>query len=221
MILSNDWDIFIASEMKEDYFKKLTQFLLEDARTHKIHPKHKNVFNAFTFCPLNKTKVIIIGQDPYHGHNQAHGLSFSVPLGEAPPPSLKNIFKEIKSDIGVTEFKHGCLQQWSEQGVLLLNSVLTVRENQAGSHRNKGWEIFTDNAIRLLNKLDQPIVFLLWGTFAKSKKELITNQNHLVLESSHPSPLSAHTGFFGCKHFSSANAFLVKNNCQPINWNVF
>jgi uracil-DNA glycosylase len=176
------------------------------------------MYNAFKLTPLDQVKVVILGQDPYHGANQAHGLAFSVQPECEVPPSLRNIYKEINSDIGSHQFPHGNLTSWAEQGVLLLNTVLTVRANSANSHRDMGWETFTDQVIQTVNEQDRPIVYLLWGSAAKNKKVLITNSKHFVLEAAHPSPLSAYNGFFGCKHFSKANQFLTTNNIQPINW---
>lgn len=214
-----NWKEFIEQESGKEYYSKLYKFLFEEGKTNIIYPPHNHLMSAFKLCPLDKVKVIILGQDPYHGPNQAHGLSFSVPPGEAIPPSLKNIFKEIKSDLSLEKnFTSGNLTGWAEQGVLLLNSILTVRANQAGSHREHGWEKFTDEAIKLINGLDSSVVFMLWGGFAKSKKKLITNPQHLVLEAAHPSPLSAHNGFLGCKHFSKTNEFLISKSYTPINW---
>lgn len=217
-----DWKTLIKKESEKDYFKNLSLFLQEDAKQHTIYPKHKDVFNALKFCPMDKIKVLILGQDPYHGPNQAHGLSFSV-LPECPiPPSLKNIFKEIQSDLNLSpnDFSHGCLTSWAEQGVLLLNAALTVRQGEPGSHQNIGWHLFTDRVIEEINKLNQAVVYLLWGAFARKKKELINNSNHFLLESSHPSPLSAYQGFFGNKHFSQTNNFLIQNNLNPIDWSI-
>jgi uracil-DNA glycosylase len=213
------WKDFFLSEKNKEYFVSLNEFLKRERLEHSVFPKTEDTFNAFKFCPLDQLKILILGQDPYFNLNQAHGFSFSVKPGVTVPPSLRNIYKEIKSDLNIEmPPSYGCLIDWAKQGVLLLNSILTVREGQASSHKNKGWEIFTDNAIKLVNGLDSPIVFMLWGTFAKSKKNLITNPNHLILESSHPSPLSAHNGFFGSKPFSKANDFLIKNNKQPVDW---
>lgn len=214
-----DWKTLIKKESEKDYFKNLSLFLQEDAKQHTIYPKHKDLFKALKFCPMDKIKVLILGQDPYHGPNQAHGLSFSVPEGQPQPPSLKNIFKELNLDLGVN-FLNGCLINWAEQGVLLLNSVLTVRQGQPNSHQGKGWETFTDTVIQQINLLDRPIVHLLWGSYARKKKQLITNSNHLVLETVHPSPLSAYNGFFGCKHFSKTNNFLIQHNLDPIDWSI-
>jgi uracil-DNA glycosylase len=214
------WKEIIKEEGSKPYFKQLTSFLIEDGQQYTIYPKHSNVFNAFKFCPFDEIKVVILGQDPYHQASQAHGLSFSVPEGVATPPSLKNVFKELKDDFYMETPSSGCLIPWAQQGVLLLNTILTVRDSQPGSHRNKGWETFTDNIIGNVNQLDRPIVFLLWGAYARSKKPLLNNPKHLVLEAAHPSPLSCYNGFFGCKHFSKANRFLIKNTLTPIDWKL-
>lgn len=214
------WKDIIRAEAGKEYYQQLGAFIQQDAQQHVIYPPHSQVFAALRHCPLDRIKVLILGQDPYHGANQAHGLSFSVPPQTPIPPSLINIFKELKSDVGVETPAHGCLIDWAKQGVLLLNTVLTVRQGQAGSHKNKGWETFTDAIIQHVNQLDQPVVHLLWGSFAKSKKELITNSQHLVLQSVHPSPLSAYNGFFGCKHFSQANQFLTDRGVEPIDWSL-
>lgn len=216
----NSWKDFINYQSKQSYYKTLSDLILEDSKKYTIYPAHKDIFNAFKFCKLEEIKVVIMGMDPYHGPNQAHGLSFSVLPGVTIPPSLKNIFKEIESDLNIKNGSNGCLIGWAKQGVLLLNTILTVRQGQPNSHKNKGWEIFTDEAIGIINNLPQPIVFMLWGSHAKSKKELLNNPKHLVLDSVHPSPLSAYNGFFGCKHFSKANQFLINNNIQPIDWSI-
>lgn len=214
-----EWQDLINEESKKEYFKNLSQFIEQERKLYKIYPNDIDVFNAFKYSSISNTKVVIVGMDPYHGAGQAHGLSFSVPDGVALPPSLRNIFKEIKSDLNLTyDFTSGCLESWATQGVLLLNTVLTVREGQAASHQKKGWEVFTDKVITILNQQDRPIVFILWGAFAKSKKILLNNQKHFILESAHPSPLSCHNGFFGCKHFSKTNQFLINNQLTPINW---
>lgn len=216
-----NWKQLFKEESSKEYYKKLTNFIMEDSKQFAILPPHKQIFTAFDLCPLDKVKVVIIGQDPYHGPGQAHGLSFSVPNGVKIPPSLNNIFKEIKSDLNLTNnFTHGNLESWAKQGVLLLNSVLTVRQAEAASHQKKGWETFTDTVIRAIDKTSQPKVFILWGAFARNKKQLITNPAHLVLEAAHPSPLSVYNGFFGCKHFSKTNEFLINNNISPIDWSV-
>lgn len=214
-----NWKELLKQESEKSYYKTLSDSLRQEGKKYKIFPPHDSLFNALKACPLDIVKVVILGQDPYHGAGQAHGLSFSV-LKDCPiPPSLKNIYKEISSDLQVpNKFQHGYLLNWALDGVLLLNTVLTVRENQAGSHRNLGWEHLTDRIINTINELDRPVAFLLWGGFAKTKKDLITNPKHLVLEAAHPSPLSAHNGFFGCKHFSKTNKFLTDNKIDPINW---
>lgn len=217
----NSWDELLKDEFKKPYYLKLRQFLINEYRSQVIYPNMYDIFNAMKITSYEDVKVVIIGQDPYHGENQAHGLSFSVKKGIAPPPSLVNIFKEIKSDVGVDNSgKHGELTKWAEDGVLLLNSCLTVRAGKANSHRGMGWENFTDDVIRLLNQREKPMVFMLWGANAKAKAQLITNPAHLVLTAAHPSPLSAYNGFFGCKHFSKANDFLVKNGMTPVNWSI-
>ena len=214
------WQDFIKSEMQKDYFHNLDELLKEDEKKHTIYPPKDSVFRAFDLCSIENVRCLILGQDPYINPNEAMGLSFSVPSDTRIPPSLQNIFKEIQNDLGVKhEFKSGDLTKWAEQGVLLLNSSLTVRRGQSGSHSKYGWWLFTDAAITLLNSLDRPIVFMFWGNHAKSKVPLITNKNHLILTSGHPSPFSSHL-FFGNKHFSKANEFLVKNNQQPISWTV-
>ena len=217
----NSWDELLKDEFKKPYYLKLRQFLINEYRSQVVYPNMYDIFNAMKITSYEDVKVVIIGQDPYHGENQAHGLSFSVKKGIAPPPSLVNIFKEIKSDVGVDNSgKHGELTKWAEEGVLLLNSCLTVRAGKANSHRGMGWENFTDDVIRLLNQREKPMVFMLWGANAKAKAQLITNPAHLVLTAAHPSPLSAYNGFFGCKHFSKANDFLVKNGMTPVNWSI-
>ncbi len=217
----NSWDELLKDEFKKPYYLRLRQFLINEYRSQIIYPNMYDIFNAMKLTSYEDVKVVIIGQDPYHGVNQAHGLSFSVKKGVAPPPSLVNIFKEIKSDVGVDNSgKHGELTKWAEEGVLLLNSCLTVRAGKANSHRGMGWENFTDDVIMLLNQREKPMVFMLWGANAKAKAQLITNPAHLVLTAAHPSPLSAYNGFFGCKHFSKANDFLVKNGMTPINWSI-
>ncbi|MDD7184510.1 MAG: uracil-DNA glycosylase [Ruminococcus sp.] len=217
----NDWDKLLEDEFKKDYYLKLRQFLANEYKTQRIFPGMYDIFNAMKLTSYNDVKAVIIGQDPYHGEGQAHGLSFSVKKGVAPPPSLVNIFKEIKSDVGIDNSgKHGELTKWAKNGVLLLNSVLTVRANSPKSHQGMGWEIFTDDVIKLLNLREKPMVFLLWGRDAKNKAKLITNPNHCILMSAHPSPLSAYNGFFGCKHFSKANEFLVSKGIEPIDWSI-
>jgi uracil-DNA glycosylase len=215
------WKEFVQEESQKEYFSKITSFIKQDSLISTIYPQRSNWFTAYLSCPLDQIKVVILGQDPYHGPNQAHGLSFSVLPGCPIPPSLKNIFKEIRADIGSqASFSNGYLLPWARQGVFLLNSVLTVRQGQPGSHKDIGWHTFTDNTIKLINDIDSPIVFMLWGAFAKGKKSLITNPKHLVLEAAHPSPFSAHDGFFGCKHFSKVNDFLITNGHTPISWDI-
>ena len=219
--IGNDWDERLAGEFEKEYYLALRQFLIEEYRRYQVYPDMYDIFNALKYTSFADTKVVILGQDPYHGPNQAHGLSFSVRQGVAPPPSLVNIFKEIKEDVGIDNFgKHGELTNWAKHGVLLLNTVLTVRAGQANSHRGKGWEQFTDDVIRLLDQREKPVVFLLWGNNAKAKKALIQHPQHLILTAAHPSPLSAYHGFFGCKHFSKANAFLREHGEEEIDWSI-
>ncbi|MDD6300409.1 MAG: uracil-DNA glycosylase [Ruminococcus sp.] len=218
--IGNDWDAILADEFKKPYYLALRQFLKEEYSSKVIYPSMYDIFNAFRYTPYSDVKVVLLGQDPYHGAGQAHGLCFSVKDGVAPPPSLVNIFKELNHDVGCTVPQSGCLTKWAERGVMLLNSVLTVREGAAGSHRGKGWETFTDSVISRLNDRKVPIVFMLWGNYAKSKIPLITSDRHLVLTAAHPSPLSASYGFFGCRHFSKANDFLVSNGMTPVDWQL-
>ncbi|MGN0604996.1 MAG: uracil-DNA glycosylase [Oscillospiraceae bacterium] len=219
--LENEWDELLKDEFQKPYYLELRKFLITEYKTQKIYPNMYNIFNALKYTTYSNVKVVIIGQDPYHGENQAHGLSFSVQRGVQPPPSLVNIFKEIQTDVGINNLgKHGDLTKWAEQGVLLLNTVLTVRAGQANSHKNRGWEKFTDSVIKLLNQREQPVVFMLWGNNAKSKSAYITNPKHLVLRAAHPSPLSAYNGFFGCHHFSKANEFLRQNGMTEIDWSI-
>ena len=220
-MLANDWADALSEEFKKPYYRKLYQFVKEEYSRTTVFPPADDIFNALHYTPLSEVKVVILGQDPYHNEHQAHGLCFSVQDGIKPPPSLVNIFKEIYSDIGINNSgKHGELTKWAENGVLLLNSVLTVRANQPRSHRGQGWEIFTTEVIRLLNLREKPMVFMLWGADAKAKAQFITNPNHLILTAAHPSPLSAYNGFFGCKHFSKANEFLRMNNMEEIDWSI-
>ena len=219
--IGNDWDEILKDEFCKPYYRELRAFLKKEYSTRRIFPDMYDIFNALKYTPFSDTKVVIIGQDPYHGEGQAHGLCFSVKPGIEPPPSLKNIFAEIKSDLGVTVPEHyGYLTSWAKQGVLMLNSVLTVRAGQAFSHRGKGWETFTDRVISELNGKQTPVVFLLWGAAAKEKAKLITNVKHIKLTAAHPSPLSAYNGFFGCKHFSAANRILTESGQAPIDWSV-
>ena len=217
--LGNDWDEILKGEFESPYYLQIRQFLKNEYFTRTIFPPMHDIFNALKYTPFANTRVVILGQDPYHEVGQAHGLSFSVKKGIKIPPSLVNIYKELHDDIGMALPSHGELTSWAKQGVLLLNATLTVRQGQANSHQKIGWATFTDNVIKHLNKSERPIVFLLWGGNARSKKAFITNKNHLVLETVHPSPLSAYNGFFGCKHFSRANEFLIKTGQEPINWN--
>ena len=218
----NEWDELLKDEFKKDYYLQLRQILIREYNTQRIFPGMYDIFNALKLTSYSEVKCVIIGQDPYHGEGQAHGLSFSVRKGVAPPPSLVNIFKEIKSDVGIDNTgKHGELTNWAANGVLLLNSVLTVRANQARSHHGIGWEEFTSNVIKLLNLREKPMVFMLWGADAKAKASLITNPQHLVLKAAHRSPLSAYNGFFGCRHFSQANEFLTSRGIEPIDWAIY
>ncbi len=217
----NEWDELLKDEFKKDYYLKLRQFLIQEYNTRRIFPGMYDIFNALKYTSYSDVKAVIIGQDPYHGLGQAHGLCFSVKKGVTPPPSLVNIFKEIKSDTGIDNTgKHGELTNWAKSGVLLLNNVLTVREGAANSHKSAGWEEFTDNIIKLLNEREKPMVFLLWGANARAKTKLIDNPNHLILTCAHPSPLSAYNGFFGCRHFSKTNDFLRQNGISEINWSI-
>lgn len=216
-MINKKWDIVLKEEFNKDYFKKLGCFVKSEYKSHICFPKYSDVFNALRFTDYDEVKVVILGQDPYHGEGEAHGLSFSVHDDVRRPPSLNNILKELYNDLGVVR-KGNELTDWAKQGVLLLNSVLTVVKDTPLSHKGKGWEIFTDNIIRYLNDREEPIVFILWGSYARSKKELITNKKHFIIESAHPSPLSASRGFFGSRPFSRANDFLVKNGISPIKW---
>lgn len=218
--LQNSWDDVLRGEFEKEYYKNLRARLAAEYRTYTVYPNMYDIFNALKYTPYEKVKAVIIGQDPYHGPNQAHGLSFSVKKGVEPPPSLKNIFKELHDDVGFNIPSHGELSEWAKNGVLLLNAVLTVRAGCAGSHCGLGWEIFTDRVISALNEREEPVVFLLWGRNAKEKEALITNRRHLVLTAAHPSPFSAYGGFFGCRHFSKANSFLTENGIEPINWQL-
>ena len=216
--IEESWKNRLAPEFEKDYFRILTDFVRSEYTHYTIYPPGKLIFNAFNLCPFDKVKVVIIGQDPYHGPGQAHGLCFSVNHGIQFPPSLMNIFKEIKADIGHDAPTSGSLTRWAEQGVLLLNATLTVRAHQAGSHQKKGWEEFTDAAIKLLAEEKEHLVFILWGAYAQKKGAFIDRNKHLVLASAHPSPLSAYNGFFGNKHFSKTNAYLKANGKEEINW---
>jgi len=212
------WKERLREEFDKDYFVRLSGFVKEEYRTSTVFPPGSLIFNAFNLCPFDRVKAVIIGQDPYHGPDQAHGLCFSVREGIEFPPSLKNIFKEIESDLGYKPLQTGNLERWASQGVLLLNATLTVRAHQAGSHQRKGWEDFTDSVIRIINNQKDGIVFFLWGSYAQKKGEAIDRSRHLVLESVHPSPLSASRGFFGNKHFSRCNEYLISLGIEPVNW---
>lgn len=219
-ILKNDWKELLEDEFSKDYYQTLRQFLIEEYKTKKIYPDKYDIFNALHFTPYKDIKVVILGQDPYHGPGQAHGLSFSVNPSVKTPPSLLNIYKELNSDLGCYIPNNGYLKKWADQGVLLLNTSLTVRAGEANSHKNIGWQVFTDKIISLVNEKDDPVAFLLWGNNAIKKKELITNKRHLILTSVHPSPLSASRGFFGSKPFSKINNFLISVNKDPIDWQI-
>lgn len=218
--ISGDWQVALKDEFHQPYYAKLYKTVMEEYRTKKIFPPPQDMFNAFEFTPLNDVKVVILGQDPYHNDGQANGLCFSVREDVEIPPSLVNIYKELHSDLGCYIPDNGCLEKWAKQGVLLLNTVLTVRAHQANSHRGIGWEEFTDAAIMALNSQDRPIVFILWGAPAQRKRRMLNNQKHLILEAPHPSPLSAYRGFFGSRPFSQTNAFLEKNGIEPIDWQI-
>jgi uracil-DNA glycosylase len=215
------WNRVLGEEFEKPYFKDIKNFILnEKAKGKMVYPKGSEIFNAFNLTPFDNVKVVIIGQDPYHGPGQAHGLSFSVPIGIKPPPSLVNIFKELQSDTGFSIPSHGNLENWAKQGVLMLNAVLTVNANDAGSHRKAGWEYFTNAVIEIISKEKQGVVFLLWGRFAHEKEILIDKRKHLVLKAAHPSPFSAHNGFFGCRHFSKTNSYLAEQGKTTINWQI-
>lgn len=218
--IANDWLPAIGAEFKKPYYKELYNFVREEYNTKQIFPKADDIFNAFHLTPLSEVKVVILGQDPYHNVGQAHGLSFSVQPGIEIPPSLVNIYKEMYDDIGTYIPDNGCLTKWAEQGVLLLNTVLTVRAHQAASHAGHGWEQFTDAVISAVNREDRPIVFMLWGSPARKKKAMLDNPKHLILEAPHPSPLSVYRGFFGSRPFSKANEFLKKNGVKEIDWQI-
>lgn len=218
--LSGEWLEALQNEFRQPYYKKLFQTVNEEYRTQRIFPPADDIFNAFHYTPLGQVKVVIFGQDPYHGENQAHGLCFSVKPGVDIPPSLVNIYKELQDDLGCRVPSHGYLTKWAKQGVLMMNTVLTVRAHQANSHRGIGWEAFTDAAIRVLNEQDRPIVFILWGRPAQMKKSMLTNPKHLILEAPHPSPLSSYRGFFGSKPFSKTNEFLVSHGIEAIDWQI-
>lgn len=219
-MIGNDWDLILTEEFEKDYFKKIMEFVDAEYASKTVYPPYEDIFNAFKLTPFSDVKVVIIGQDPYHEKGQAHGLAFSTPEGRPIPRSLKNIFKEISSEYDCPIPESGCLEKWAGQGVFLLNTVLTVEEGNANSHSDCGWQTFTDKVIESLNEHTMPVVFLLWGKQAEKKKELITNPNHLVLVTSHPSPFSARRGFFGSNHFKMANEFLKENKMDEINWRL-
>lgn len=220
-MIQNDWLDYLQDEFKKDYYKKLYTFVKSEYGKTVVYPPADDIFNAFHFTPLSRVKVLLLGQDPYHNENQAHGMSFSVlPSQPEIPPSLQNIYKELNEDCGCYIPNNGYLKKWADQGVLLLNTVLTVRAHQANSHQGQGWEKFTDAVINAVNAQDRPIVYLLWGRPAQSKIPMLTNPKHLILKAPHPSPLSAYRGFFGCKHFSQANEFLEANGVEPIDWQI-
>lgn len=220
-MITNDWLPSVEREFKKPYYKDLYQFIVNEYQKTVLYPPSDDIFNAFHFTPLSKVKVLLLGQDPYHNENQAHGLSFSVlPTQKEIPPSLQNIYKEIHDDCGCYIPNNGYLKKWAEQGVLLLNTVLTVRAHQPNSHQGKGWEQFTDAIIQAVNAQERPIVYMLWGRPAQTKIPMLTNPKHLILKAPHPSPLSAYRGFMGCKHFSQANDFLIKNDIEPIDWQI-
>ena len=217
--IGNDWDTVLEGEFQKEYYLKLREFLISEYRSRKIYPSMYDIFNALKFTPYKDVKVVLLGQDPYHGPGQAHGLCFSVHPGIAPPPSLVNIFKELEFELGIKPPGHGCLEGWARQGVLLLNTVLTVRSGEANSHKGMGWEIFTDRVITLLSQRDDPMVFLLWGANAKAKTTMIGSYKHLVLTAAHPSPLSAYNGFFGCGHFKQTGEFLGQFG-KSVDWRL-
>lgn len=219
-MIGNDWDLILKDEINKEYFINLLDFIKKEYQEKTIYPKQTEIFKAFRNTSFKNTKVVILGQDPYHGENQAEGLSFSVKVGIQKPPSLQNIFKELNSDLNLPIPKHGSLVSWTEKGVLLLNTVLTVEANKPASHKDLGWEKFTDEVIKKINEKDTPVVFILWGSFARSKKSLITNPIHYIIESPHPSPFSAYNGFFGSKPFSKTNNFLISKGLKPINWEI-
>ncbi len=218
--IGNCWDDVLKGEFEKEYYLSLREFLKYEYSHYPIYPNMYDIFNSLKYTPYDKVKAVILGQDPYHQPGQAHGLCFSVKKGTPLPPSLQNIYKELQSDLGIPPASHGELISWAQNGVLLMNTVLTVREGQPNSHKNHGWEIFTDHVIELLNKREAPMVFILWGANARSKVKLITNPNHLILQSAHPSPLSAYNGFFGNRHFSKTNEFLVSHGIEPVDWKI-
>ena len=219
--MEESWKLKLAEEFKKDSMSELREFLKREYSLGKvIYPARSQYFLAFDLCPFDRVKVVILGQDPYHGPGQAHGLCFSVREGVPLPPSLVNIYRELKSDMGIDNGSHGDLSPWARQGVLLLNSVLTVERGLAGSHRDRGWEKLTDRVVEFLNEQEQPLVFMLWGSYAQKKADFVSPERHCILKAPHPSPLSAHRGFFNCRHFSKANEFLIKNKREPIDWEL-
>ena len=219
-MIGNNWDNILKEEFEKDYFKELMKFVSQEYKNKTIYPKQSDVFNAFRYTDFDNVKVVILGQDPYHGPNQAEGLSFSVSNDVLKPPSLKNIFKELESDLQIPFPEHNSLKSWAKEGVLLLNAVLTVEEHNPISHKGHGWETFTDDIIKIINNKKTPVVFILWGSYARNKKSLITNPIHYVIESPHPSPFSAYSGFFGSKPFSKTNNFLKSKGLKEINWRI-
>lgn len=218
--IKNDWFDVIGEEFQKAYYEELRLFVEDEYKKHQVFPQKEDLFNAFLYTPFKNVKVVILGQDPYHNIGQAHGICFSVKPDVVVPPSLVNIYKELKDDLGCYIPNHGYLKKWADQGVLMLNTVLTVRAHEANSHQKKGWEIFTDAVINAINTSDQPIVFILWGKPAQSKKKMLTNPNHLIIEAPHPSPLSSYRGFFGSKPFSKTNEFLIQKGALPIDWQI-
>ena len=220
MKIGNSWDILLEEEFSKDYYKDLQDFLADEYDNHIIHPSRDEIFSALSHTSYEDTRVVIFGQDPYHGENQAHGMAFSVKVGVDIPPSLRNMYKELKEELGCYIPNHGCLEKWAKQGVLLLNSALTVRDGEANSHKGKGWEKVTDKITTILNNRREPVIFILWGNDARKKEELITNPQHIILSAAHPSPLSASRGFFGCGHFKKVNNILTALNQPEIDWQI-
>lgn len=218
--LGNSWDALLCEEFSKEYYQELRKKLVQEYKTYTVYPAMENIFNALKYTSYEGVKVLLLGQDPYHGPNQAHGLCFSVQKGVDKPPSLKNMFKELESDLGIKQPAHGCLTDWAKQGVLMLNTVLTVREAEPNSHKKLGWTVFTDRIIQLLNERPEPVIFVLWGRNALEKLPLITNNHHYVLSAAHPSPLSASRGFFGCRHYSKINEILKSMGKTPIDWQI-
>ncbi len=218
--IETSWLAELQDEFSKEYFLKLKQFLVEEKKQYKVYPQGARIFAAFDATPYNEVKVVLLGQDPYHGEGQAHGLCFSVPDGVRQPPSLLNIFQELNTDLGIPVPKHGNLEKWAKQGVLLLNATLTVRANLAGSHQHQGWEIFTDQVIRSLSARRDGLVFLLWGNYAQAKADMIDTSKHIILKAAHPSPFSVYRGFYGCRHFSKTNELLIQMGKKPIDWNI-